>query len=326
LAGGSVKICNFGSSDKLWNTSSIFQPETPILRQEVPQVSPEMPDDPLETPNDRQETYQFLQEHDDDLKMTEFSWRNLSTDGEADEHLVDHFCKQGATDKYPAKPSKPALLSLLQKYMVIAGALKITRIKEGIPFFARGVETSKMSEDTGYVNQHLSYATQETDDVLREADNSKSETQTPSQEAHVIAKRAKLVYERTTRIAQEKTQEAAQEVQRIAQEAMIESRKAKKAELYKATMEKLGKLPPCPRLCRGEVFSETPCEEEEPGFSYSHIKDLVVCPNAAHNSMANRGTVHETAHVEHVQVACRREGSRPGEPVAGYGGGRCRHQ
>jgi hypothetical protein len=30
---------------------------------------------------------------------------------------------------------------------------------------------------------------------------------------------------------------------------------------------KLGKLPPCPKICRGEECSEIPCEEEEPGFT-----------------------------------------------------------
>jgi hypothetical protein len=53
---------------------SIFQPETPILRQEVPKVSPEMPDVPLD---ERQETFQVMQLHDNDLKMSEFSWRDL---------------------------------------------------------------------------------------------------------------------------------------------------------------------------------------------------------------------------------------------------------
>jgi hypothetical protein len=48
------------------------------------------------------------------------------------------------------------------------------------------------------------------------------------------------------------------------------------------------KLPPGPRLCRGKDCSGIPCEEEEPGFSYSHIKDLVICPNAEHTTMANR--------------------------------------
>jgi hypothetical protein len=214
--------------------SSIFvgQPETPILRQKLPHVSPE-------TPNNLQETCQVLQEHENNLKMTEYSWIELSTDKEAHEkeaheHLVDHFCKQGATEKDPFKPTRPVLLTILQNYMVIAGALKITKIDEGIPFFVRRSETSQISEETG--NRHLSNVTQETDEVQRETANGQRETydktavnddvltqMTPSQEANANAKRAKLAYERRTRIAQEKTQEGAQEVQRVAQDAIMES-------------------------------------------------------------------------------------------------------
>jgi hypothetical protein len=50
-------------------------------------------------------------------------------------------------------------------------------------------------------------------------------------------------------------------------------------------MEKLGKLPPCPKLCRGEECSGTPCNEEGQGFSYEHMGDLVVCQDKAHLSM-----------------------------------------
>jgi hypothetical protein len=53
-------------------------------------------------------------------------------------------------------------------------------------------------------------------------------------------------------------------------------------------MEKLEKLPPCPKLCRGEECSGIPCEEEEPGFSYSHLDDMVICQDKAHMSMATR--------------------------------------
>jgi hypothetical protein len=53
-------------------------------------------------------------------------------------------------------------------------------------------------------------------------------------------------------------------------------------------MDKLEKLPPCPKLCRGEECSGIPCEEEEPGFSYSHIDDMVVYKDKAHVFMATR--------------------------------------
>jgi hypothetical protein len=79
-----------------------------------------------------------------------------------------------------------------------------------------------------------------------------------------------------------------QEVARIKQEATADSKKTKKAERYRARMEKLEKLPPCPKLCGGEECRGIPCEEEEPGFSYSHLDDMVVCQDKAHMSMATR--------------------------------------
>jgi hypothetical protein len=97
-----------------------------------------------------------------------------------------------------------------------------------------------------------------------------------------------MVYEKATRIAQEKTQVAAQEVERIKQEVTEDSRKAKKAEGYRVTMEKLGKLPPCPKPRRGGECNGIPCEEEEPGFPYSHIDVMVVFHDKLHMSMATR--------------------------------------
>jgi hypothetical protein len=76
------------------------------------------------------------------------------------------------------------------------------------------------------------------------------------------ARMARVALAKATRIAQERTQEEAQEANRIKQDATADSRKAKKEERYRATMEKLGKLPPCPKLCRGEECSGTPCDEE----------------------------------------------------------------
>jgi hypothetical protein len=129
---------------------------------------------------------------------------------------------------------------------------------------------------------HTSSALQENDN-LRVASHKSSQTQQahsqqrPSQLAQANVRLAKMVYERSTRIAQEKTQEAAQEVKRIKQEVTAESRKANKAERYRVAMEKLGKLPPCPKLCRGGECDRIPCKEEEPGFPYLHIDDMVVC-------------------------------------------------
>jgi hypothetical protein len=88
---------------------------------------------------------------------------------------------------------------------------------------------------------------------------------------------AKVAFKKVTRIAQERSQEEVQEVERKKEEATADSKKSKKAARYRATMDKLSKLPPCPRLCRGEECSGIPCKEEEPGFPYSHIDDMVVC-------------------------------------------------
>jgi hypothetical protein len=100
------------------------------------------------------------------------------------------------------------------------------------------------------------------------------------------ARLARVALAKATRIAQERTQEEAQEANRIKQDATADSRKAKKEERYRATMEKLGKLPPCPKLCRGEECSGTPCNKEGQGFSYEHMDDMVVCQDKAHLSMA----------------------------------------
>jgi hypothetical protein len=53
-------------------------------------------------------------------------------------------------------------------------------------------------------------------------------------------------------------------------------------------VDNLGRLPACPRLCRGEECTGTPCGEEEPGFPYAHIADMVVCTDKAHESMATK--------------------------------------
>jgi hypothetical protein len=111
--------------------------------------------------------------------------------------------------------------------------------------------------------------------------------QIPLQLALEDPRLAKLSYLQATRIAQERMQEAAQEAERIKQDATADSRKAKKEERYRATMARLGKLPPCPKICRGEECSGIPCGEE-PGFPYEHIDNMVICQDKAHLSMATR--------------------------------------
>jgi hypothetical protein len=148
------------------------------------------------------------------------------------------------------------------------GKLVIDKIEDGVPILSRGNAHDHANAHAQAV-AHVTVITQEMDSTLgSQSQPQQSHGQTPSQIGHAEARLAKMAYEKATRIAQERTQEAAQEVARIKQEATADSKKTKKAERYRATMEKLEKLPPCPKLCRGEECSGIPCEEEEPGFSY----------------------------------------------------------
>jgi hypothetical protein len=80
------------------------------------------------------------------------------------------------------------------------------------------------------------------------------------------------------------------------------------------TMEKLGKLPPCPKLCRGGECNGISCKEEEPGFPYSHINDMVVCHDKSHMSMATR----DRCFLFHMWPA-RKRFTKP--PATNLGGG-----
>jgi hypothetical protein len=129
--------------------SSIWvQPETPLLWQEAPHVHADAPDVTQEVPNDLQETSDDPQEDVNnrqgdsqvrqvDIKMAEYSWRDLPFDEEAIAHLLDHFCRRGS-EKDPAKPGKKALFQILLKYMVASGDLIIDRLEEGVPILSRG--------------------------------------------------------------------------------------------------------------------------------------------------------------------------------------------
>jgi hypothetical protein len=97
----------------------------------------------------------------------------------------------------------------------------------------------------------------------------------------------------------------------------VESRKAKKAERYRVTMEKLGKLPPCPKLCRGGECDGIPCEEEEPGFPYSHINDIVVCHDKSHMSMDTR----DGCYLFHMWPARKRSNKPAPAPAKNSDGG-----
>jgi hypothetical protein len=285
------------------------QPETPILRQEVPNVPADAPDDLQEQPTTcRRHLTTRSPVRQVDNKMTKYSWRDLSFNEEVNTQLLEHFCRRGTLDKDPTKPGKSALLQLLLKNMVASGKLVIDRFEEGVPILSRGHTTH-----VAHVSEDVSAATQA--DLRVESSQSQSPAQqTPSQLALANARLSKMAYEKATRIAQERTQEAAQEAERIKQDATADSRKAKKAEHYRAMMEKLEKFPPCPKLCRGEECSGIPCKEEEPGFPYSHIDDMVVCHDKAHVSIATR----DGCFLFHLWPARKRSPKPPVGPPAGH--------
>jgi hypothetical protein len=238
----------------------------------VPHVPTDKPDDLQDRPNDLQEAPDDPQDTSQVQqvvnKMTKYLWRDLSFDEEANTHLLDHFGRRGTSDKDPTKPARSALLQLLLKNMVASGKLVVDGFEERVPILSRGHSTyvAHVSEDVAHISEDVSAATQET-----QSQSQPHAQQTPSQLALANPRLDKMAYVKATRIAQERTQEAAQEAKRIKQDATADLRKAKKEERYRATMAKLEKLPPCPKLCRGEECSGTPCKEEEPGFPYSHI-------------------------------------------------------
>jgi hypothetical protein len=86
-------------------------------------------------------------------------------------------------------------------------------------------------------------------------------SRTPTQLAVEDERLARMELAKATRIAQELTQADAQEAIRVKQDATANSKKAKKGERYQATMENVGKPPPCPILCRSEECSGSPCAE-----------------------------------------------------------------
>jgi hypothetical protein len=235
--------------------SIIFQPETPILRQEAPKNLQDTHDDLQGTRNDTQ-----------DNKMT-FSWRDLSYDEDANAHLIDHFCRRGTLDKDPTKPSRSVLLQLLLKKKVASVELIIDGFEEGIPILIRARAhvseyIDRVPKDASTTATPTATPMQEASQPLQYLTQSQSQLQphtqaTPTQLAMEDARLAKVAYAKATRIAQERMQKAAQEANRIKQDATADSKKANKEDCYRAAMEKLGKLPPCPKLCRGEECSGT---------------------------------------------------------------------
>jgi hypothetical protein len=293
----------------------------------VPSAPTDAPDNLKETPNNLQETHDDTQENSQVGNKMTFSWRDLSYDVDANTLLIDHFCRRGTSDKEPSKPPRSVLLQLLLKDKVASGELVIDRFEEGIPILIRG--RAHVSEDIHRAPEdaHVAHtpedvsvsATQETSQPLQDLTQSQSQLQphaqqSPTQLVLEDARLAKMAYAKATRIAQERTQEAAQEANRIKQDATADSRKAKKEDRYRATMEKLGKLLPCPKLCRGEECRGIPCEEEEPGLTYEHIDNMVVCQDKAHLSM----TTKDGCLLFHLWPPRKRSPKPPAGPPAGH--------
>jgi hypothetical protein len=84
-------------------------------------------------------------------------------------------------------------------------------------------------------------------------------------------------------------------------------------------MARLGKLPPCPKIVRCEECSGISCEEEEPGFPYEHLDDMVVCQDKAHSTVATK----EGCLLFHLWPARKKRSPKPppGPPAKNSGGG-----
>jgi hypothetical protein len=247
-----------------------------IVGWEAPEVTQETPDDLQDTPDVPQETSDDLQETPDiqqkivndrqvDIKMAKFSWRDLPFDAEVNNQLLEHFCRR-SSDKDPSKPSRSALLQLLLKNMVTKGELIVEAInEEGVPILRRGDANHVAGDVTADVT--LAPA-RETHSIFKlqsqltfELQSQPCHGQTPTQLAQAGVKVAKMALDKATRTAQERSQEEAQEVERRKQEVTADSKKLKKEARYKASVDNLGRLPACPRLCRGKECTGTPCGE-----------------------------------------------------------------
>jgi hypothetical protein len=269
--------------------------DTPDVPQETPYGLQEAPNVLQETPDGLQETLDDQQENVNDMKMAKLSWKDLPFDADVNNQLLEHFCKR-SSDKDPSKPLRSALLQLLLKYMVTSGDLIFDVInEEGVPILRRGDATHLAGDVTADVTlaperkMHSIFESQsQPPHMTFESQLQPCHGQTPTQLAQAGVKVANMALDKATRTAQERSQEEAQEVERRKQEVTVDSKKLKKEARYKASVDNLGRLLACPRLCRGEECTGTPCREEEQGFPYSHIADMVVCTDKAHVSMATK--------------------------------------
>jgi hypothetical protein len=164
--------------------SSIFASgKAPHVPADAPEVHSDAPDDLQETSDDSKE---YIDEPQDTCqvrqvnKMTEYSWRNLSFDEEANTQLLEHFCERGTSEKDPTKPGKLALLQLLLKYMVASGELVIERIEDGVPILSRGHITAIVPRHVAHVTAATG-APQETD-VRVESLQTQSQSQAHAQQ------------------------------------------------------------------------------------------------------------------------------------------------
>jgi hypothetical protein len=235
--------------------------------------------------------------------------------------------QEGNVGQGPTKPARSVLLQLLLKEKVASGELVIDGYEEGIPILIRG--RGQVSEDIGRSPEDATTTTatptttptQEALQPLQYLTQSQSQLQPPhaqatqTQLAMEDARLAKVAFAKATRIAQERTQEEAQEANRIKQEATADLRKAKKEDRYRATMEKLGKLPPCPKLCRGEGgVQRDPLRGGGARLTYEHIDDMVVCQDKAHLSLATK----DGCLLFHLWPPRKRSPKPPAGPPAGH--------
>jgi hypothetical protein len=270
----SAKPCPSTSPIVGWEAPDVTQ-DTPNDLQDTPNVPQETPDNlqeahhiPQETPDDLQETPDNQQENVNDIidiKITKLSWRDLPFDAEVNNQLLEHFCRR-SSDKDSSKPSRSALLQLLLKYMVTSGNLIVDAInEEGVPILRRGDTTHVAGDVMADVTlapareMHSIFESQsQPPHMTFEPQSQPCHGQTPTQLAQAGVKVAKMALNKATRTAQERLQGEAQEVKRRKQEVTADSKKLKKEARYKASVDNLGRLPGCPRLCRGEECTGTP--------------------------------------------------------------------
>jgi hypothetical protein len=80
-----------------------------------------------------------------------------------------------------------------------------------------------------------------------------------------------------------------------------------------------GSSPRVSKIVRGEECSGISCEEEEPGFPYEHLDDMVVCQDNAHSTVVTK----DGCLLFHLWPARKKRSPKPtpGPPAKNSGGG-----